>query len=278
MRKIWGILVGLMLASAANAQPAVPPAQCVTNAAAGGTPDAITVPLLPCGLATNILILTLTGANTTASPTLQMVGFAALPIRSSTNGSIGVGALPAAGAVVMLTSTGTSWLLLQSGVASVANENANTVYSGPTSGPAVQPTFRALVTADMPADVAEIDVAKSWTAAQRATPVVLALATATATPNFDTGQNFKLGLTSACPCTFANPSTTPVAGQTGVIEIDQDGTGSRTVGTWGSFYVTTGGVAAIALSTGANAQDYFSYYIRDATHVVISTGVLNAVH
>lgn len=136
----------------------------------------------------------------------------------------------------------------------------------------------ALNQAGLPSDIAYWDKNQSWTAAQRNTPTTLTLSTATATPNFDTGQNFKLVLSSACPCTFANPSTTPVAGQTGVIEIDQDGTGSRTVGTWGTLYVTAGGVASIALSTGANAQDYFSYYVRDSTHIVLATGVLNAVH
>jgi hypothetical protein len=84
------------------------------------------------------------------------------------------------------------------------------------------------VAGSLPSDVAFVDVAQSFTKAQRSVSSVLALSGATATPNFTTGQNFSLALTSACPCTFANPSTTPVAGQAGIIEIDQDGTGGRT--------------------------------------------------
>ena len=88
--------------------------QCVTNALAGGTADAITVPLLPCALSTNILLLTLTATNATTTPTLQMAGYPALPIQSASGGAIGIGSL-ASGTVVQLTSTGTAWRLLTNG-------------------------------------------------------------------------------------------------------------------------------------------------------------------
>lgn len=113
---------------------------------------------------------------------------------------------------------------------------------------------------------------------QRSTPVAITIATATFTPNFDTGQNYTIGLTSACPCTLANPSTTPVAGQQGVIQITQDGTGSRTIGTWGSQYIYEGGTSTIALSTAANAKDFFGYWVIDSTHILLMTGALNATH
>jgi hypothetical protein len=119
----------------------------------------------------------------------------------------------------------------------------------------------------------------SFTAAQRETPSTLSLSGATATPDFDASNNFTLTLTHAsCPCTLANPSTTPVAGQSGIIEIIQSSSGADTITTWGSDFTTTSGVSAIALSTAANARDYFSYYVDDSTHIVVSPAILNATH
>lgn len=126
--------------------------------------------------------------------------------------------------------------------------------------------------------IAAINLNQTWTAAPRTTLQTPTISTATFTPNFDTGSDFTIGLTSACPCTLANPSTTPVAGQHGVIYVVQDGTGSRTVTTWGSDYFIAGGTAAITLSTAASAIDAFSYAVKDSTHVVLSGPVLNVTH
>lgn len=115
------ILIGIslvMIALSAALGQTVPQVQCVSNAQAGGTPDAITVPLLPCGLATNLLLLTLSGSNTSSSPTLQMVGFPALPIVNASGAPVQVGALPGAGAVVLLSGTGSKWILLSNGTGS----------------------------------------------------------------------------------------------------------------------------------------------------------------
>lgn len=86
--------------------------QCVSSALAGGTPDAITIPMLPCGTATSVLILTLSGANTVVDPTLQMAGYPELPIQTSTGDDLAVAELPAAGAIVMLTGTGSAWRIV----------------------------------------------------------------------------------------------------------------------------------------------------------------------
>lgn len=110
-----------LLVSSCFALPAFAQTQCVTNALAGGTVDAITVPLLPCGLATNVLILTLSGANTVTNPTLRMAGFPALPIYTSAGGAVPIGALSGAGAVVMLTGTGTSWKVIADGSAQISS-------------------------------------------------------------------------------------------------------------------------------------------------------------
>lgn len=88
--------------------------QCVSSAVAGGTANALTVPELPCGVTTTILILTVTTSNTSTSPTLQMVGATALPIVNSDGSSVWAGRL-AAGAQYMLTNTGSQWRIITSG-------------------------------------------------------------------------------------------------------------------------------------------------------------------
>lgn len=119
---------------------------------------------------------------------------------------------------------------------------------------------------------------EAWGGSQRVTVQAITISTATFTPNFDTGGDFTIGMTSACPCTLANPSTTPVAGQHGVIYVTQDGTGSRTFGTYGSDYIAPGGTSTIALSTGASAVDVFSYAVKDSTHIVLTLGAKNVSH
>lgn len=114
-KTILGLLLTLVTAGC-GAVPAFSAAQtqCVSNALAGGTVDAIRIPLQPCALSTTILILTLAGANTSQTPTLQMAGYPAQPIYTSNGGELYAGQLPGAGSVVMLTGTGTSWLLMSS--------------------------------------------------------------------------------------------------------------------------------------------------------------------
>ena len=59
--------------------------------------------------------------------------------------------------------------------------------------------------------------------------------------------------------TLANPSTEAV-GQSGVMVMIQDGTGSRTL-SLGTDYETAGG-SGITLSTGANAVDVIPYFVK----------------
>lgn len=121
---------------------------------------------------------------------------------------------------------------------------------------------------------------QSWTGAQRGTPVNITISTSTFTPNFNTGQNFEIDLNhAACPCTLANPSTTLVAGQSGMIEIHQSASGADTIGTWGSAYQYAGGTSTITLSTGANAIDYLPYYVRnDAAAIVLGSIITAPAH
>lgn len=134
------------------------------------------------------------------------------------------------------------------------------------------------VTASLPANtgtIAELNLKQSWTAAQRGTPTNISISTATFTPNFDTAQNFEIDLVHAsCPCTLANPSTTLVAGQSGMIEVHQSATGSDTIGTWGSDYQYAGGTASISLSTAASAVDYLPYYVNNAATGIVLGGII----
>ena len=88
---------------------------------------------------------------------------------------------------------------------------------------------------------------------------------ATITPNFALNNSFTVTLGGAR--TLANP-TNLVAGQSGVIIINQDGTGGRTLA-YGSNYDFGGGTAP-TLTTTANAQDMIAYF-------VVSTSRINCV-
>lgn len=104
--------------------------------------------------------------------------------------------------------------------------------------------------------------------------VSVPISTSTYTPDFLSGQYFSMLLVhAACPCTIANP-TNLKAGQSGIIEIDQSATGGDTV-SWGANFKFPSGFAPV-LSTSANAQDYFSYYVKNSSTIVLSSGILDA--
>ncbi len=84
----------------------------------------------------------------------------------------------------------------------------------------------------------------------------------TITLDFRTANNFSTTLTGNT--TFANPSNIS-AGQSGVIFITQDGTGSRTAA-FGSYWDFSEGTAP-TLSTGANAVDMIVWIARSSTKI-----------
>tara|TARA_R100000995_G_scaffold701_1_gene465 strand:- start:148 stop:906 length:759 start_codon:yes stop_codon:yes gene_type:complete len=107
--------------------------------------------------------------------------------------------------------------------------------------------------------IARTNVAQSFTAAQRGATLTDTSNTGNITLNYDTYQNFVLTLTGNV--TLDNP-TTDVVGQSGVMVLIQDGTGSRTL-SLGTDYETVGG-AGITLSTAAGALDVLPYFISEA--------------
>lgn len=89
-----------------------------------------------------------------------------------------------------------------------------------------------------------------------------------ATINLDmsTGLNFQVTLGGNR--TLANPTNTKV-GQSGVIAVSQDGTGSRTLA-FGSSYKFANGVAP-TLSTTASSLDMLFYFVLTPTFILISS-------
>ncbi len=111
------------------------------------------------------------------------------------------------------------------------------------------------------ADTAKTDVAQSYTAAQRGSVSALTDG-ATITPDFAVANNFSVTLGGNR--TLANP-TNITAGQSGVIVITQDGTGSRTLA-FGSYWKFATGTAP-TLTTTAAAVDVLAYYAESSTRI-----------
>src|SRR5215469_2864559 len=108
-----GLLLGLLLSLVGPASAQV--TQCVSTAIAGGTPDALTIPLLPCSPTSTLLVLTLTGTNITTTPTLSVISASAPQvIQNAGGGALSVGQLTS-GQRVLLNYNGQNWFLLTQG-------------------------------------------------------------------------------------------------------------------------------------------------------------------
>jgi hypothetical protein len=111
------------------------------------------------------------------------------------------------------------------------------------------------------AGYAVLTTAQSFTAAQRGAVSALTDG-ATITPNFAAANNFSVTLGGSR--TLANP-TNLTAGQSGIIKITQDATGSRTLA-FGSYWKFSNGTAP-TLTTTANAVDVLAYYVDSSTTI-----------
>ena len=157
----------------------------------------------------------------------------------------------------------------------VATFNANIVMEG-TSADAHELTLTCNPTSDVTVTlpdatttVAGLAVTQSFTKAQRGTPVALTDA-ATIAVDLSLGNNFSVTL--AGNRTLGDP-TNATAGQSGVIVITQDGTGSRTLAYAGTKWKFAGGTAP-TLTTTASAVDVLAYYVESATRITV-TSLLN---
>ena len=106
-----------------------------------------------------------------------------------------------------------------------------------------------------------LGTAQTFTAAQRGTITALTDG-ATITPDFSASNNYSVTLGGNR--TLANP-TNLTAGQSGVILITQDGTGSRTLA-YGSYFKFPGGTAP-TLTTTASAIDALVYFVDSSTRI-----------
>jgi len=96
--------------------------------------------------------------------------------------------------------------------------------------------------------------------------VGLGTTNATTTLDFSTGNNFSLTLNASI--VLANP-TGVTTGQSGIIQIQQDSGGSRTVG-FGSHWDFPNATVP-TLSTGANALDALTYFVRSSTSIIANS-------
>lgn len=101
----------------------------------------------------------------------------------------------------------------------------------------------------------------SWSKGQSGAIATLTDATTIAV-DLSLANNFKVTL--AGNRTLGNP-TNIVPGQSGIIAVTQDATGSRTLA-FGAYWKFSGGVAP-TLSSTANAVDNIAYYVETATRI-----------
>ena len=128
------------------------------------------------------------------------------------------------------------------------------------------------VTVTIPAStttLAGLAVTQNFTKAQRGSVVALTDA-ATIAVDLSLGNNFSVTL--AGNRTLGDP-TNVTAGQSGVIVVTQDGTGSRTLAYAGTKWKFAGGTAP-TLTTTASAVDVLAYYVESATRITV-TSLLN---
>lgn len=140
----------------------------------------------------------------------------------------------------------------------VANQLADVEYDG------VDWVILDPLPAALPANVAKTDAVQAFSKAQRGAVVALTDA-ATIAVDLSLANNFSLTL--AGNRTLGTP-TNAAAGQSGIIAVTQDASGSRTLA-FGSGWKFAGGTAP-ALSTAAGAVDYLAYYVEGPSRVYVS--------
>jgi len=96
--------------------------------------------------------------------------------------------------------------------------------------------------------------------------VALGNTDANTTLDFSTANNFSMTLTGSI--VLLNP-TGVTTGQSGIIQIQQDGTGNRTCGFSSHWDFPSATVPA--LSTGADALDCITYFVRNSTSIIANS-------
>jgi len=181
---------------------------------------------------------------------------------STANSRTVVGAIP--------TGTGTGSTYVAYGSADPANSSFLSIYVD-TSGPlsilqsGITGTGTYLPMAFYTGGTERVRIATSgrFTTSKAANGVVVALTDGTTiTPDFDAGNFFSVTLGGNR--TLANP-TNLTAGQSGVIVITQDATGSRTLAYGANWKFSSGGAPTLTLTAGA--VDVLAYYVESASRI-----------
>jgi hypothetical protein len=108
----------------------------------------------------------------------------------------------------------------------------------------------------------------AWFGAARGKIGTVTDSSGTFTPDMNAAQNYTFQLVSGETTTIANP-TNMSGGKTGMLAITQPASGSTVAPTWGSEYITAGGISTVVLSTTPGATDYIAYYTIDSTHILL---------
>jgi hypothetical protein len=208
-------------------------------------------------------------ANTsTGASTLNVNALGTKNIKKKNDQNIAAGDIEA-NAIVSVIYDGTSFQMLsQLGTSGMTSftltgdsgsnqtiEDGNTLDVAGGAGIATVVGSTDTVTVAVDSTVGRLNAANTWAAAQQGRTLTDTSNSGSVTLDF-TYQNFVLTFTGNV--TLANPSTEAL-GQSGIIVIIQDGTGSRTLAT-GTDYETPGG-AALTISTAANAIDVVPYFV-----------------
>ena len=112
---------------------------------------------------------------------------------------------------------------------------------------------------------AALATVQTFTAGQRGEVTTLSSSLGSVAIELDDSNNFSLTMTEF-GTTLANPTSTPVAGQSGCIVITQDSLGSSYTLDYGTQWHFEGGTHP-TLSTGANDVDTLAYYVASATSI-----------
>jgi hypothetical protein len=201
---------------------------------------------------TNNGVLKLRNSSDSAWVTIGTLASANLGLLTSSSASSTYMPL-AGGTFTGAVTLGTGGSLIFEGATADANELTLAV-TDPTAD-------RTITMPDATGTMTLLERAQTFTKAQRGTITALTDG-ATITPDFSASNNFSVTLGGNR--TLANP-TNIVAGQSGVIFVSQDATGSRTL-SFGSYWDFPGGTAP-TLTTAASSVDLIAYVVRTTSSI-----------
>lgn len=145
-----------------------------------------------------------------------------------------------------------------------ANQSANTVWSGPTSGGAAQPAFRALVAADIPVSSLNHNLLLNYVANEHIDHTSVSIGTS-ATSGLAGGGNISSTRALSVSPTSATLKATPIAADE-VLIADSAASNALKKATLGSIISAVGG--------GAFAEDWTSGTTHTTTHSLGSRDVM----